>query len=475
MHLTKAVKIQLIAFFTISLAATLIIAFGYMRLPAMLFGIGRYSVTVELPRGGGLYERANVTYRGTEIGRVTQVTLTPTGVDATLSLRSELPVPANVTAEVHSVSAIGEQYVALVPQAGATGTLADGAIIGVESASVQPDTGTLLESANRGLEAIPQGDLRTVIDESAIAFGGLGPEFARIVEGSTRLAIDAKANQQHLLDLIDQSRPVLDAQTHSSDSISAWADHLADLTTQVKSKDSDLSGLLREGSNAADQGRLLVERVQPTLPILLANLVSVGQVLVTYQAGLEQLLVLLQQATAQLQGLLVSNKDTKRGPGGITLSFNLNLNLPSPCTTGYLPADQIRSPALTDVPDRPTGDIYCRVPQNSPITVRGARNYPCAAKPGKRAPTAQMCESDEQYIPLNEGNNWKGDPNATLTGQDVPQPPVVDPGSVTAPVAIAEYDTATGAYTGPDGKQYRQQDQLNGQPPSWQDLILPAT
>src|SRR3984885_16382402 len=53
-------------------------------------------------------------------------------------------------------------------------------------------------------------------------------------------------------------------------------------------------------------------------------------------------------------------------------------------------------------------------------------------KPGKRAPTAAMCESDENYVPLNDGYNWKGDPNATTTGQSVPQPPPGTPGS-TAP------------------------------------------
>ena len=39
-----------------------------------------------------------------------------------------------------------------------------------------------------------------------------------------------------------------------------------------------------------------------------------------------------------------------------------------------------------------------------------------------------MCESDEEYVPLNDGYNWKGDPNATMSGQDIPQLP---PGSVT--------------------------------------------
>ena len=41
--------------------------------------------------------------------------------------------------------------------------------------------------------------------------------------------------------------------------------------------------------------------------------------------------------------------------------------------------------------------------------------------PGKRAPSVAMCESDENYVPLNDGFNWKGDPNATISGQAIPQ------------------------------------------------------
>src|SRR4029450_6476540 len=79
-------------------------------------------------------------------------------------------------------------------------------------------------------------------------------------------------------------------------------------------------------------------------------------------------------------------------------------------------------------------DVYCRIAQDSPFTaVRGARNYPCLTVPGKRAPTVKMCESDEQYVPLNDGNNWKGDPNATLSGQDIPQLPPGTPPAQAAP------------------------------------------
>ena len=46
--------------------------FDYMQLPTLL-GIGRMTVTVELPTSGGLYRFANVTYRGVQVGKVTAV------------------------------------------------------------------------------------------------------------------------------------------------------------------------------------------------------------------------------------------------------------------------------------------------------------------------------------------------------------------------------------------------------------------
>jgi phospholipid/cholesterol/gamma-HCH transport system substrate-binding protein len=119
--------------------------------------------------------------------------------------------------------------------------------------------------------------------------------------------------------------------------------------------------------------------------------------------------------------------------------------------------------------------------------VRGAKNYPCLTKPGKRAPSAQMCESDEQYVPLNDGNNWKGDPNATLSGQDIPQlPPGSPPAAASAgpapppastPIAAAQYDTATGRYVGPDGRIYTQSDLAQNAPQEkkWQSMLIPPS
>jgi phospholipid/cholesterol/gamma-HCH transport system substrate-binding protein len=480
--LTRRIWIQLAIFAVVSLVAAAVMIFGYIQLPDMLFGAGHYTVTVELPQSGGLYKNANVTYRGTEVGRVEEMRLTENNVEAVLSLESGVALPSDLDAQVHSANAVGEQYVALLPRDASSPPLKNGDVIPLSQTSVPPDINDLLDATNRGLATIPHDNLKTAVDEAYVAVGGLGPEIRRFVEGSTGLAIDARNNLDPLTALIDQSQPVLDSQAQTSDAVQAWAAHLATITSQLQARDNAVTGVLEKGASAADESRQLIERLQPTLPILLANLVSVADVAVTYRSDIEQLLVLLPQATAAMQAVLVPNLNTKQDYKGVYLSFNLNVNLPPPCTTGFLPSQQQRAPTFEDYPERPPGDLYCRIPQDSVNNVRGARNTPCESRPGKRAATVKECESDENYVPLNDGENWKGDPNATLSGQDVPQlPPGSSPQeaspSAPAPIAVVPYDPATGAYVGPDGHLSRQGDLAQAAPKvrTWQDMLVPPT
>ena len=101
----------------------------------------------------------------------------------------------------------------------------------------------------------------------------------------------------------------------------------------------------------------------------------------------------------------------------------------------------------------------------------------------------KLCESDQEYVPLNDGLSWKGDPNATLSGQSVPAPrdvPEQRPGTpipanaapaptaAPPPLAVVQYDPATGTYVGPDGHLSTQADLARGnQPQTWQSMLAP--
>ena len=90
--LTRFVRNQLIIFTIASIVGIAVMVVTYMQVPTLL-GIGRMTVKLELPRTGGLYQFSNVTYRGVQLGKVTEVRPTRNGAEATLSLATSPKVP----------------------------------------------------------------------------------------------------------------------------------------------------------------------------------------------------------------------------------------------------------------------------------------------------------------------------------------------------------------------------------------------
>ncbi|PRC49972.1 virulence factor Mce, partial [Mycobacterium sp. ITM-2017-0098] len=107
----------------------------------VLLGIGRIAVTLQLPSTGGLYQFSNVTYRGIEVGKVTDVRPTADGVVVRMSLNTSPKIPADLQANVRSVSAVGEQYVDLVPRSDSAPYLDDGSVIVADQTSIPQPVG----------------------------------------------------------------------------------------------------------------------------------------------------------------------------------------------------------------------------------------------------------------------------------------------------------------------------------------------
>lgn len=193
--------------------------------------------------------------------------------------------------------------------------------------------------------------------------------------------------------------PFLDAQAQTADQTRRWAHNLAGFTDQMVKDDSQFRKLVQTGPGFAQDVSRLLDQVKPTLPVFLANLSTIGQIGVVYHPALEQLLVLLSPSVAAYGSYGVTNNPTGLAVGG----FTLTIADPPACTVGFLQPSQSRSPADVSEADTPD-NLYCKPPQGSPIRVRGARNYPCMTKPGKRAPTVEICNKDKEYVPLADQN-----------------------------------------------------------------------
>ncbi|MDV7354227.1 MlaD family protein [Rhodococcus oxybenzonivorans] len=463
----KFVRIQLIIFSILTVIGLVVMSIQYVKVPVM-FGIGRYDVVVQLPSTGGLYSHANVAYRGTNVGVVDRVVLTDDGVEAQLSLDSSYKIPADVDAVVKSVSAIGEQYVDLIPRTSEGPDLADGDVIPRDRSAVPQDVGEMLDQADALLASISDTRLQTVIDEAFTAFNGSGPDLQRLIDSARLFVEEADANSDETIDLIEQIGPLLDTQTVSSDAIRSWTQDLVTFTDQLRASDADIRGVLEKGPGTAVEATQLFQELQPTLPILLSNLVSVGQVGVIYNKSIEQVLVIYPPLTAALVTA------AKGGPveDGAIVDFALELHDPPACTTGFLPADQRRTGDQTE-PIATPNDLYCKAAQDDPSVVRGARNLPCMEYPGRRAPTVQACRDGWEAA----GNN---PPYGPIMPPDVPSytaVPVIPSsyeGSPSGPVAAVPYDPGTGSFVGSDGKTYTQPDLASGSPrkdSTWQTMM----
>jgi phospholipid/cholesterol/gamma-HCH transport system substrate-binding protein len=342
-----------------------------------------------------------------------------------MSIDSRYKIPIDASADVHSVSAVGEQYLDLVSVSNPGKFFSPGQTI--TKGTVPSEIGPALDTANRGLEVLPKEKISQLLTETAQSVGGLGPALERLVDSTQAIVGDFKTNIADVNDIIQNSAPILDSQASSSSAIERWAHNLNVLGAQAAENDQNLKSLLSRAAPTADQVNSVFSDVRESLPQTLANLEIVLDMLKRYHSGVEQLVVFLPQGAAIAQ--TVAAPYEKQGMAVLDLA--LSINQPPPCLTGFIPASEWRSPSDLSLEPLPEG-TYCKIPQDTTANVvRGSRNIPCIDVPGKRAATPRDCRSSKPYQPLGT-NPWYGDPNqlrnCPAPGARCDQP--VNPGEV---------------------------------------------
>jgi len=382
---------QLIAFVIVSILGIGVMAVRYIQIPQML-GVGRYTVAVDLPAAGGLYSKAEVTYRGQEVGVVRSLALRSGGVRATLQIDDGIAIPADARVHVRSSSAIGEQYVDFVPGPASrtSRVLRAGDVVPASQADVPISTGVLLQNVNSLLASVPLASYRTTVDELAKAFGGTSDDLQRLLDSgmSFQQALDSATGPTKKL-LVDL-QGVLGTQEQLRDQVRQIASGLDQATGALAANDTTLDQVIRKGVPAAQQVNALVQGLDQPLTMLLQDLDATAPVLKVYIPGIRQVLILL---PAAIEAHYADAPPSLKDPSGLdmaTLSFKTGVNDPPVCTTGFPDNSQQRSPKDTSLaPLSP--NAYCNVPHDDQRVVRGARNNPCPNDPHRYAATAAGC------------------------------------------------------------------------------------
>ena len=364
----RSVWVKTAAFVVIAALGVGYILVNYVGVGQSLFG-GGYTAYVDLADSGGLFSSASVTYRGVEVGRVGAISLHGDGIRVALDLTSSRHIPASARAVVGNGSPIGEQFIDLRPVSDRGPYLHDGSVIPQDRTQLPVSAQDLLVNLDRLVNSVPRDDLHTVVTQLGAAFDETGPDLRRLLDSTHQLLETAQANLPASVKLIDQSQPVLKTQNDLSSSIVRFSRNLDTFTAALRTSDADLRAVIEHGIPAATQLAGLDHGLDATLPVLLGNLTSLGQVSAVRIPALRQVLIIYPYVVATSFGLFPGNQSTRFGVPVPPANDH------QPCKKGYFPVKKRRLPTELKYPPMRWGS-FCKESTKADVNVRGSRMAP---------------------------------------------------------------------------------------------------
>jgi phospholipid/cholesterol/gamma-HCH transport system substrate-binding protein len=351
--MTKGTRTRLILFAVLSAVGIVYVAASYLGVVNAILGRNQ-TVYVDLPNSGGTYIGSEVDYRGVKIGKVSDMSLTATGVQLKLTLDPGVKVPKSSALMVSNLTAIGEQYVNFIPK-NDNGPYADNNYHFKGSAGDLPEsTDNLLLTLNGFVNSVNPQDLTTAVGELGTMFKDNSDALGTIIDQGSKFLKGAQQHQASTIQLLNAGGSVLDTQIAHETDLKTFTAGLSTLTAALKNSDANLRTILNTGALREADG--LVNDLRSTLPAFLNNLVPVTQVISDRRRALEQTLVVFPPVVSS--GFTGTPGD---GYGHLNMQFDY---AQSPCSgTGYLPHPW---PAASNLADLPLYPARCNNPKAQP-------------------------------------------------------------------------------------------------------------
>lgn len=325
----RTVVLQLLVFGAISV---LIVAYTLFSLLGVRITNRPYYVTVRLSTGGGIFDGAEVAYRGVSVGSVSSTHLGTGGVTLRLKIDHGTRIPVRSTAHIYDLSPVGEQYVDLVPDA-AVGTdpsyLHGGSVIPADRTTTPLQISTVLYDTEQFIDSLDPGDLGILGREGAKAFGGTGPQLTSILDNASSILEQLSETQDATERILANSALLLrGARSHAGD-FDTFASALHALSGTLAASTPTIERFLDQAAPTTQLIDALVRDNGSAIGVLLGNLATLSQIQVVRIPALKALLVAVPEFGAKapqladgdaLTGVLNFNLDQALCPSGVPLT-----------------------------------------------------------------------------------------------------------------------------------------------------------
>ena len=267
------IRINLIGFFVISLG--LIYAMATQVLTVLQ---GRYSVNAIFPDAGGVFTNQEVTYRGMTVGQVGKMEVVPEGVRLELIIKDNYKIPAeDIEARVMFKSAVGEQFVDLLPEAKGAPYLADGDEIPLDRTSIPVSTQALLSTTQSVLEGVPPEALAGAIDSLAEGLAGEGSDLALMLESLADLSELFAERAPEVVGILKNGTQVGDAFLRSKEDFANAIRDLVTVADILADNRPNLDRLLNGANLLSDELIALIQDNRAILNQVISELADINE------------------------------------------------------------------------------------------------------------------------------------------------------------------------------------------------------
>lgn len=207
-----------------------------------------YRLRLDLPYSGGLLERANVSLRGTVVGRVESVELDDDeGVKVGLLIEDQVELPEDTDIVVGALSVAGEQYVDFRPRQATGPYLSDGDVVRPHRLTIPVPFSELLSHLVTFANDLDPVDIATLGRELAAATGGSGEELRRLFAHAESLMGTLEASWPDTRGILDHGDRALAMVDAMDDDLREIASSSRVLARELRRSDPHLRTILSDG------------------------------------------------------------------------------------------------------------------------------------------------------------------------------------------------------------------------------------
>lgn len=308
---------------TLVRAATLILVGSIVAASAFLVVhalIAPKTITAEFVSATGIYEGDEVRVAGVKVGDVVEIRPDGSRAELRLTLRRDVPVPADARAVIVAQNLVAARYVQLtVPSPSNAGVISDGAVIPLDRTAVPVEWDQVKEQLNRLATDLGPKDgqeatsLARFIDTSAAALEGKGPQLRETMRQLASLASLLGDNSGNIVDTIRNLQTFVGVLRNSNTQIVQFQDRLATLTSVLDSSRTNLDAALTNLADAVVTVQDFVGQTRDKASEQVQRLSAVTQTLVDRRTDLEQLLHVAPNAIANTYNMFDPQMGTPTG------------------------------------------------------------------------------------------------------------------------------------------------------------------